>query len=76
MKITISEELIARTEPGPDGYLVSRIPGKQNIFLYLKRMISSAKMNEQYLQKLMKKSNILSEAGKVVEKLPGMLRSY
>lgn len=37
MKITISEELIARTEPGPDGYLVSRIPGKQNIFLYLKK---------------------------------------
>lgn len=37
MKITISEELIARTEPGPDGYLVSRIPGKQNIYLYLKK---------------------------------------
>lgn len=37
MKITISEELIARTEPGPEGYLVSRIPGKQNIFLYLKK---------------------------------------
>lgn len=37
MKITISEELIERTETGSDGYLVSRIPGKQNIFLYLQK---------------------------------------
>lgn len=37
MKITISSDLIERMETEADGYFVSRIPGKKNMFLYLKQ---------------------------------------
>lgn len=37
MKITISSDLIERMETEEDGYFVSRIPGKKNMFLYLKK---------------------------------------